>query len=130
MRTAIMAGALMALSITTAGAQINSLSANAILPGCAEFAAMSKYPDHPVQAGTCLGIVTTLILILQSETEGPFCIEFPRGATFMLAVQVVIGYVQAQPKRMHELFAVLAHEALLDAWPCTSSDFDSRFRGK
>jgi hypothetical protein len=31
---------------------------------------------------------------------------------------------------MRELFAVLAHEALLDAWPYTSSDFDKRFRGK
>jgi hypothetical protein len=28
------------------------------------------------------------------------------------------------------LFAVLAHEALLDAWPYTSSDFDKRFRSK
>jgi hypothetical protein len=31
---------------------------------------------------------------------------------------------------MHELAAVLADEALLDAWPCTSADFDKPFRDK
>ncbi len=33
-------------------------------------------------------------------------------------MQVVVRYIEAQPKRMNEQFRVLAVEALFDAWPC------------
>jgi hypothetical protein len=115
---AIMAGVLVALSVTTANAQMDSLSASAILPGCIKFGTPSIDPDESLRTGLCVGTVTTLILTLQSKTAGPFCIRFPRGATFQQAVQIVVRYVKARPERMHDLFALLAHEALRDAWPC------------
>jgi hypothetical protein len=52
-------------------------------------------------------------------TEEPLCFRFPDGATGLQAVQIVIRYIQAlRPQRMREIFVVLAHEALHDAWPC------------
>jgi hypothetical protein len=115
---AIMAGVLMALSVTSANAQMDSLSANAILPGCIKFGTPSADPDESLRTGLCVGTVTTLILTLQSKTAGPLCIRFPRGANFQQAVQIVVRYAKARPERMHDLFASLAHEALRDAWPC------------
>jgi hypothetical protein len=114
----ILCAAMLALSTTAANAQMDSLSANAVLPGCIKFGTPSKDPDESLRTGLCVGTVTTLILTLQSKTAGPFCIRFPRGATFQQAVQIVVRYAQARPERMHELFALLAHEALLNAWPC------------
>jgi len=38
--------------------------------------------------------------------------------TTVQSVAVVVKYIEARPERMHELFGVLALEALTAAWPC------------
>ncbi len=46
------------------------------------------------------------------------CVDIPESTTNRQFVQVVVRYIEAQPKRMNEQFRVLAVEALFDAWPC------------
>jgi Rap1a immunity proteins len=42
----------------------------------------------------------------------------PREVTTGQGVAVVVKYIEARPKRMHERFGDLALEALKAAWPC------------
>jgi Rap1a immunity proteins len=48
---------------------------------------------------------------------GRLCV--PKGVTHGQSVRVVIAYIEARPKRMHEPFWQLTYEALVDAWPCS-----------
>jgi Rap1a immunity proteins len=43
----------------------------------------------------------------------------PPGVTYEQGVRIVIAYIEARPRRLHESFGLLAREALMAAWPCT-----------
>jgi hypothetical protein len=46
------------------------------------------------------------------------CLDIPSGVTVGQMIKVVVQYIEAQPKRLHEDFTALAMEAMFDAWPC------------
>src|SRR5262245_7833857 len=122
MRTAIICGALMALTITAAGAAEDINSANFMMPHCRSFLAS----EHSSPQAFCLGVVRGIVFIGsilrdQVMAEGDRrlpCIDPPSGVTFRQSVQVVVTYIDARPARLHEHFGVLALEALRSAWPC------------
>jgi Rap1a immunity proteins len=132
MRAAI-ACALMALTMTTASAAEDTNSANYMLPACKAFLDGRGTSDIFVQ-GMCAGMIKA-IAFLAGNTDIGFtalsgegqvralkqrwrCADIPDGVTVGQEVRVVISYIEARPKRMHEPFHSLALEALLDAWPC------------
>jgi hypothetical protein len=55
---------------------------------------------------------------LRSIKEHWRCLDIPDGVIVGQAIQVVVTYIEARPKRMHEDFRALALEALFDAWAC------------
>jgi hypothetical protein len=117
---AIVAGAFMALSVTTAGAQQDVSSASAVLPGCKFYVALADgldpQPTVPVAlaAGYCAAVVD--VLASSSALDPVMCLDPDIDkATAMLAF---IRYIEARPQRMRERFLILAREALREAWPC------------
>jgi hypothetical protein len=117
---AIVAGAFMALSVTTAGAQQDVSSASAVLPGCKFYIALADgqnpQPTVPVAlaAGYCAAVVD--VLASSSALDPVMCLDPDIDkATAMLAF---IRYIEARPQRMRERFLILAREALREAWPC------------
>ena len=89
-------------------------SANYVMPGCRNYIG-----DQPTNAmgAYCLGIVYGLTYGLNNMSpESYFCI--PQGVRGAQGVRVVVAYIDARPARMHEDFAKLAFEALINAWPC------------
>ncbi len=118
MRTAMVCGALVALTVTAAGAaQDPRFSANHFFPDCKAFA---EEPDRPLNfgMGRCTGIIEGLVYLLDDVSASPFCVAFPATVSTSQAARVVVRYIEARPQRMHESFARLAMEALHDAWPC------------
>jgi len=116
MRTAIICGALMALTVTTAAAAEKDMSsANFFLPHC-KVSLDPKARDYSFVSGVCAGSVSGLVFALATLTPGTLCI--PAAANTSQMVRVVIRYVETRPQRMHEPFESLALEALRDAWPC------------
>jgi hypothetical protein len=119
---AIIAGALMALSVTAAWAEDVS-SANYVMPGC-------KYAVDPSPAravpgivaigGFCLGQVSAIAAL---GGAGVLMIRMciPEGVTYVQMAGVTIRYIEARPQEMHEPFTGLAMAALADAWPCRNS---------
>src|SRR5258706_12041716 len=133
MRIAIICGALVALTVTTAGAQERSeryYSAGSILQNCKAFLAGRS------ENGFCPGIIMGLVFMAENfdvavaalggadqlPPQKQRCrrLDIPNleRTKPKELVQVVVPYMEAQPKRMHEPFAALALEALFDAWPC------------
>jgi hypothetical protein len=110
---AILSGAVMALTITTAWAaegDLSALSANNWLPLCKGYLAGGDNKRDLMSQGYCAGAVYGIAF------EG--CARVPNDVTLEQMVRVVVRYVEARPQRMHEPFVLLAHEALIDAWPC------------
>jgi C4-dicarboxylate transporter len=106
---AILTGAVMALTITTAGAaEVGTNSANFWVPYCQAWFVADK--NAPVRQGICVGIVEGVAFAS--------CVELPEGVNVPQLVRVVLRYIEARPQRMHESFPELALEALRDAWPC------------
>ena len=112
MRTAIICGALMALTITTASAQQSLFSANSVLPGCKAVFEEGRGLGRQ-DTGYCVGAINALLFLAPTE-----CVEIPDGVTFLQVLLAVIGFIEARPLRMDEAFVGLAFEALLEGWPC------------
>jgi hypothetical protein len=117
---ATVAGALMALSVTAAGAQQDIASASAVLPGCKYYVALAdgQDPDITVPMALAAGYCAAVFDVLASSSalDPVMCLDSDIGRT--TAILVFIRYIEARPQRMHERFLVLAREALRQAWPC------------
>jgi hypothetical protein len=101
-----------ALLAATPARALPDWSANYILPYCVpatEFPPNGRYELK----GFCKGIIYALVV-----AGYPHGACMPDDVTMDQAVRAVVRYVSARPDRMHELFALLAYEALHDAWPC------------
>jgi hypothetical protein len=123
---AIVSGAVTALTITAAGAMdlsdLSALSANAMVPHCKS--AIDDFREGRfLEAGYCTETIVALVAALANVTEDYLCIRLPKGVSYVEMKRVIVGDMEARPKRMHEPFVLLAMEALRDAWP-------SRYRGR
>jgi hypothetical protein len=114
---AIVVSAFMGTAIMTSVAAQDVDSANYLLSDC-EAAIGSSRVGNGFNEGYCLGVVAGLASIGGSLTGGPRCLNIPKGITRGQMLRVVVRYIEAQPKRLHEPFASLAFEGLHDAWPC------------
>ena len=106
------------LNCRIAVAQPNQYSADDIMPGCRDAAALITFSnpsnDHSDLASFCLGIAVGLSYL--GRSDGIVCV--PVGVTREQAVRVVVQYIDGQPARMNENFVPLAIEALQEALPC------------
>jgi hypothetical protein len=123
MRAAVV-GALIALSVTVAGAQQQDVaSAGAVLPGCKYYVALAdgQNPELTVPtalaAGYCAAVLD--VLAVSSALDPVMCPDSDMDKP--AAMRVSIRYIEARPQRMRERFLVLAREALRQAWPCVHS---------
>ena len=96
MRTAIICGALMALTLTTASAQQSLFSANSVLPGCKAVFEEGRGLGRQ-DTGYCVGAINALLFLAPTE-----CVEIPDGVTFLQVLLAVIGFIEARPLRMDE----------------------------
>jgi Rap1a immunity proteins len=125
---AILCGAVLALTFTTAEAAQKDYSANGMLVYCKGFIGQGQFANNEVASAYCNGMVETLVFMSPFLSDNPvMCIQLPKGSTSQQAARVIVRYIEMRPQRVHEAFHSLALEALHDAWPC--SDFDNRFRG-
>ena len=111
MRAAILACLILASSSNAMAQSQDEYSANARLPGCRGFVSQTPSDFHQ---GICFGTIVGVSKVL--STTQYLCT--PVGVTMNQMIRVVIRWIEARPQRMHESFAGLAAEALLDAWPC------------
>ncbi len=106
------------LNCRIAFAQQDQYSANSIMPGCREEAALIPFsnPSNELSelAHFCLGIIVGLGYM--GRSDGTICM--PVGLTREEAVRVVVQHIDGQPSRMNENFVPLAIEALKATWPC------------
>jgi len=106
------------LNCRIAFAQQDQDSANFIMPGCREAAALITLSippnDHSEPASFCLGIIFGLSYM--GRSDGTMC--FPVDVTREQTVRAVVQYIDGQPSRMNENFVPLAIEALQATWPC------------
>jgi hypothetical protein len=106
------------LNCRIAVAQSDQYSANVIMPGCRDAAALITFSnpsnDQSDLASFCLGITVGLSYL--GRSDGTICM--PIGVTREQAVRMVVQYIDGQPARMNENFVPLAIEALQAAWPC------------
>jgi hypothetical protein len=86
-------------------------AANEAMEGCRFFLTDTRATLKQINAqGYCRGAVEALIVT-------KYCP--PEGVTIGQAVRVVVQYIDNQPSRLNEAFAILASEALQGAWPCS-----------
>jgi Rap1a immunity proteins len=103
----------------TAIAKPDQTSADYVMPGCRDVAALINFTNSESKEDHsrmifCIGIVTGLTYVGQ-----PSNICLPDGATSQLVIRAVVQYIDGQsPERMHESFNSLALEALRANWPC------------
>jgi hypothetical protein len=97
-------------------------SANSVLSGCKAFA--DGRPPTSIELAMlgnyCAGMVHALAgmaHILPPNYQA--CA--PDTSTARQLALVVLRYIEARPRRMHEDFRLLAVEAFHDAWPCAPS---------
>ncbi len=116
-RTALIVA--MIFSCGTAVAEPDQTSADYMMPGCRDVAALIAFSDSESEENVsrmslCIGIVTGLSYM------GPrYGICLPAGTTSRQAVRALVQYIDGQsPERMHENFNSLAVEALRETWPC------------
>jgi hypothetical protein len=106
------------LNCQIAFAQQDQCSANDIMPGCRDAAALITFSNPSGEYSDlvhfCLGIIVGLSYLGRSDAT--ICV--PVGVTREQAVRVVVQYVDGQPARMNENFVPLAVEALQATWPC------------
>jgi hypothetical protein len=103
-----------------ASAQKDVRSANWVLPGCRSLLAGIGGDDLDFRAGVCAGVVGTF-RDLGSGGSGavrPYCI--PDVVDTGQVVRVVVDFIERNPARTNEWFAVLVLEALRSAWPCNT----------
>jgi Rap1a immunity proteins len=108
-RSALLAAAALALTVTAAGAEEDIYSANHMMQGCRAF--IRSPSAESFLAGRCAGVIEAI-----GYADASVC--SPKGVTTGQAARVVAAYIDARPARMHENFKLLALEALRTAWPC------------
>jgi Rap1a immunity proteins len=141
---AIICAAMLALSISTAGAaefvwrkpEVPKLlwqepdlpsrephrgTANEWVPDCKAY--INDNSTAWGRADACAGVVNLLASLAQAqlgrfEEAGWGCFDVPRDVSLRQRVRVVVRYIEARPQRMDESFFRLAFEAQADAWPC------------
>jgi hypothetical protein len=94
-------------------------SANAVLRGCQLNLGQTTAttPIDLYDLAFCTGEVIALMQI-SGALQNPICV--PRDATADQAKQVIVRHLDKTPERTNERFALLAVEALRQAWPCKS----------
>ena len=106
------------LNCRIAFAQQDQYSANFIMPGCREAAALislsNSSNEYSELTPFCLGIIVGLSYL--GRSDGTMC--FPVDVTREQTVRAVVQYIDGQPTRMNENFVPLAIEALQATWPC------------
>jgi hypothetical protein len=121
---AILTGALMALTITTArGAEVDRYiySANNTLAYCKAFADSEVHTDRDVaNSYYCAGMTSMLMYMAPYTQENDkACISIPVGASSVQVAKVIVRYGEVHPDRLHLALEALAIEALHSAWPCS-----------
>jgi hypothetical protein len=108
------------LTLTAKAQDINS--ANFLLPGCRLILSYGdgrrpSLDDDMVNATECSAVVRSLRF---TSHYLPLRIAScpPTQVTNGQMIRVVIAYIDARPRRMHEDFRDLVLEALHQAWPC------------
>ncbi len=99
---------MLVMGIDSASAQVNGSSANRIMPGCRLWVAEKN--ESALKQGVCMGIIIG-VSYMNNDCAPP---EVSNGQK----MRVVTRYVDSQPARHHESFAMLAAEAMQKAWPC------------
>ena len=118
MRVAIICGALVALTITTAGAE-DIDSANYMLPYC-KLTYQQAAKSSPTIASMwvrCVRLIEGAWLMLLTRIGGP-CVDIPESVTNEQMMRVVTRYREMHPSQTHQRLGLLALDALHEAWPC------------
>jgi Rap1a immunity proteins len=124
---AVLWGALMMLTITTANAA-DTNSANFMVPYC-KLNQTEQVANKAYLNGLCNGTVQAivnmygLIKLYGDKLKEPVdrnspCADIPERITYEQAVRVVTRYADTHPERTHLTFTILVMLALEDAWPC------------
>jgi Rap1a immunity proteins len=123
---ATMVGALIAVSITAAGAQEYPTDAGRFLPECKAYLNDTTGTSGTAIQGFCGGMVVGMASIAQplfapGQSRGTNrCLAIPENVTNRQLIEAVVRYIESRPQRWGEQFRVLAVQALFDAWPCNS----------
>jgi hypothetical protein len=126
---AIIGGAVIALTVTTAHAAEDEQSADFMLPYCRltqkEVAAdVKKASNYSRCVGIVEGVSQMFNLLNQAQAAGMaqldplLCTSIPAGITNEQLVNVVVTYGETFPELTHRPFTVLAISAIRVAWPC------------
>jgi hypothetical protein len=126
---AIIGGAVIALTVTTAHAAEDEQSADFMLPYCRltqkEVAAdVKKALNYSRCVGIVEGVSQMFNLLNQAQAAGMaqldplLCTSIPAGITNEQLVNVVVTYGETFPELTHRPFTVLAISAIRVAWPC------------
>lgn len=102
-----------------ARAEIRNADGNIVSTRCATNANRERIGDFAMQAGSCLGYLSSVIDIQSSGNSvngKKACI--PRNADMNQMVDLFKNYVRDHPERRHLLAANLAAEAFALAFPC------------
>jgi len=68
-----------------------------------------------MDVGECIGAIKTFLVL---SYELGFC--RPETVTVGQMARVFVKYLEENPDKLHQGFALLAHEAFLKTWPCKS----------
>jgi hypothetical protein len=111
--------ALMIFNCGLAVAGPKQTSADDVMPGCRDAAALITFSNALSEEqvslmGFCAGIIVGLSFI--GEAYG-ICV--PAGTSAQQTTSVIVQYIDGQPARIHEDFNTFAVEALRANWPCS-----------
>lgn len=126
---AMIYGALIALTVTTANAAEDEQSADFMLPYCQLTAKetagdIKKASNYSRCVGIVEGVSQMFNLLKEAQAAGRaqldplLCTSIPAGVTNEQLVDVVVAYGETFPELTHRPFTVLAISALRVAWPC------------
>ena len=87
----------------------DTLSANAVMPGCRKFL-VSDSQKEPWGQPYCVGLING-VAYRDDHCAPPY-------VTTSQSIRVVVQYIDSRPARMHEDFRKLAADAMKEAWPC------------
>src|SRR5215470_11322052 len=114
---AVISGALMALTITTAGAE-DIDNANYVLPYCKlTYQQAAKSSALASMWGRCMRLIEGAKLMLLTRIGGP-CVDIPESVTNEQMMMAVVRYGEMHPSQTHQRLGLLALDALHEAWPC------------
>jgi len=124
MKTLLLAGAVTALTVTTAAAQ-NPRSANDVMPYCKLAPKAASAADTSANAyGYCLGAIDGLVMGAWKKPnfEDPGCFDVPEKAFIEReTLKVVLGYADRHPEELTQPFVRVAARAFREAWPCRTA---------